>query len=116
MQITCATEPAPGHVNEDRAICGDGWAVVLDGATAPEGVDSGCVHDVNWLVSHLASAIARRMLLAFGAVDLRDLLADAIEELRQAHREACDLGNPDSQTARPRPSPSSTRPAACSTT
>jgi hypothetical protein len=43
-----------------------GWAVVLDGATAPEGVDSGCIHDVSWLVSHLAAAITRRMLLDGG--------------------------------------------------
>ena len=54
MRITYATEAAPGRVNEDTAVCGDGWAVVLDGATAPEGVDSGCVHDVRWLVRHLA--------------------------------------------------------------
>jgi len=97
MQIAYATEPAPGHLNEDRVVCGGGWAIVLDGATAPEGVDSGCIHDVNWLVSHLASAIARRMLL--NPVDLQALLADAIEELRQTHHGACDLGNPDSPSS-----------------
>src|SRR6266516_1939708 len=78
MQITYATEAAPGHVNEDRAVCGPGWAVVLDGATAPEGIDSGCIHDVSWLVSHLA---------------------DAIWELRKAHGVTCDLENPDSPSS-----------------
>ncbi len=97
MQITYATEAAPGHVNEDRAVCGPGWAVVLDGATAPEGIDSGCIHDVSWLVSHLAAAITRRMLLDGG--DLQGVLADAIWELRKAHGVTCDLENPDSPSS-----------------
>lgn len=97
MQITYATEAAPGHVNEDRAVCGDGWAVVLDGATAPDGVDSGCIHDVPWLVSNLAAGITRRMLLGGG--HLADVLAESIEETREAHKGACDLANPDSPSS-----------------
>ena len=97
MRITYATESAPGHVNEDYAICGNEWAVVLDGATAPDGVDSGCIHDVPWLVRHLAAGIARRILLDPGP--LPDLLAGAIEETRQAHAGACDLANPDSPSS-----------------
>src|SRR5436305_15249129 len=97
MQITYATESAPGHANEDAAVCGDGWAVVLDGAAAPEGVDSGCIHDVSWLVSHLATAITKRMLL--GAGELRDLLAASIKETSEAHVGTCDLANPDSPSA-----------------
>lgn len=97
MRITYATESAPGHVNEDYAICGNEWAVVLDGATAPAGVDSGCIHDVPWLVRHLAAGIARRILLDPGT--LPDLLAGAIEETRQAHGGTCDLANPDSPSS-----------------
>ena len=97
MRITYATESAPGHVNEDCAICGNEWAVVLDGATAPEGVDSGCVHDVPWLVRHLAAAVTRRILLDSGS--LPDLLAASIEETRDAHAATCDLGNPDSPSS-----------------
>ena len=62
MRITYATESTPGHVNEDCAVCGNEWAVVLDGATAPDGVDSGCIHDVPWLVRHLAAGVTRRIL------------------------------------------------------
>jgi hypothetical protein len=97
MQITYATESAPGSVNEDYAVCGNEWAVVLDGATAPEGVESGCIHDVPWLVRHLAAGIARRILLDPGP--LPDLLAGAIEETRAAHTGTCDLANPDSPSS-----------------
>lgn len=97
MKITYATESAPGRVNEDYAICGNEWAVVLDGATAPAGVDSGCIHDVRWLVHHLAAAVSRRMLLT--QLSLPDLLATSIEEIRDAHGGTCDLGNPDSPSS-----------------
>ena len=97
MRITYATASAPGRVNEDYAVCGNEWAVVLDGATAPDGVDSGCVHDVPWLVRHLAAAVTRRILLDSGS--LSDLLAGAIEETRDAHASTCDLGNPDSPSS-----------------
>lgn len=101
MQITYATEAAPGCVNEDRAVCGDGWAVVLDGATAPEGVESGCIHDVSWLVNHLAASITRSMLTTGDdlAGDLADMLALAIAETCRAHAGTCDLTNPDSPSS-----------------
>jgi hypothetical protein len=97
MRITCATESAPGYVNEDYAICGNDWAVVLDGATAPVGVDSGCIHDVPWLVRHLAAGVARRLLL--DTAPLPELLAGAIKETGDAHGSTCDLGNPDSPSS-----------------
>ncbi|MGE5134651.1 MAG: protein phosphatase 2C domain-containing protein [Gemmatimonadota bacterium] len=98
MQITHATASAPGLANEDYACAGADWAVVLDGATAPAGVDSGCVHDVVWLVRRLAAAIATRLLLA-GESTLPDLLAAAIEDTARAHTDTCDLGTPDSPSS-----------------
>jgi hypothetical protein len=97
MQVTYATESAPGRINEDYAICGNEWAVVLDGATAPPGVDSGCIHDVLWLVRHLAAAVTRHILLS--SAPLPDVLAASIEETRDAHAATCDLGNPDSPSS-----------------
>lgn len=97
MRITYATESAPGHVNEDYVICGNDWAAVLDGATAPDGVDSGCIHDVRWLVRHLAAGIARRVVLS--SAPLPDLLAGAIRETADAHSATCDLSNPDSPSS-----------------
>jgi hypothetical protein len=97
MQITSASESTPGRVNEDLAITSPDWAVVLDGATAPEGVDSGCIHDVPWLVRHLAAAIAEGMLLADERLD--GILAAAIERTCKAHAGTCDLSNPDSPSS-----------------
>lgn len=94
MQVTWASEAGGERANEDYAVTGPGWAVVLDGATAPEGIDSGCIHDVRWLVRQLAAAVAARMPTA--ALSLADLLAEAITDVRRAHDGTCDLANPDS--------------------
>lgn len=97
MQVTYATEAAPGRVNEDYVVCGPDWWVVLDGATAPDGVDSGCIHDVRWLVEQLAAAIAHQITATEAA--LPDVLAEAIGRVRVAHGGLCDLDNPDSPSA-----------------
>ncbi len=98
MQITHATKSTPGQVNEDYVCTGADWAVILDGATAPQGVDSGCIHDVPWLVHHLAAALSARLILP-DASSLCDLLAAAIKETCDAHAGTCDLGNPDSPSS-----------------
>ena len=89
-----ATGSAPGQVNEDYAICGPDWAVVLDGATAPAGIASGCIHDVPWLVRRIAASLSGRLPLS--RAPLTDILAAAIEDTRSAHADTCDLANPDS--------------------
>jgi hypothetical protein len=94
MQVTYASESTPGRVNDDYAICGPDWAVVLDGATAPAGVDSGCIHDVPWLVRHVAASLSNG--LSVSQSPLTDILAAAIEDTRNAHADKCDLTNPDS--------------------
>ncbi len=97
-QVAYATQAAPGAVNEDYAAAGPGWAFVLDGATAPRGVDSGCVHDVAWLVRRLASALAARLTAEPGG-SLASVLAGAIEQVCAAHTGTCDLANPDSPSS-----------------
>lgn len=96
--ISYATQPAPGAVNEDYVTAGHGWAVVLDGATAPAGVDSGCVHDVAWLVHRLAGALSARLTAEPGGT-LADVLAEAIKQVCAAHADTCDLANPDSPSS-----------------
>lgn len=98
MQISHATASTPGRANEDHVAAGPDWAMVLDGATAPAGVASGCVHDVRWLVRRLAAALGRRLTVADPA-PLAELLAAAIAETRDAHGGRCDLGNPDSPSS-----------------
>jgi hypothetical protein len=95
MQISQATASTPGRANEDYVATGTNWAVILDGATAPEGVDSGCIHTVRWLVHHLVAAASSRLALSEEST-LPSLLAEAIKETCDAHSATCDLNNPDS--------------------
>ncbi len=105
MFTEIASACAPGDAarpNEDLAIAGPSWAVVIDGATAPAGVDSGCAHDVAWLVARLGGALAARLSADAptpAPTPLPALLADAIADTVEAHGSGCDLGNPDSPSA-----------------
>jgi serine/threonine protein phosphatase PrpC len=95
MQILYASEPTPGHANEDFVITGPTWAVVLDGASAGPGIHTGCIHDVPWLVRHLGTELAR-LLTNATAAPLDDALAEAITATRRLHEHTCDLTNPES--------------------
>lgn len=79
-------------------VAGPEWAVVLDGATAPPGVDSGCAHNPAWLARRLGGALAVR-LAAEDDRPLDDLLAEAIKTVCELHADRCDLTNPDSPSA-----------------
>ncbi|MEU5876736.1 protein phosphatase 2C domain-containing protein [Spirillospora sp. NPDC047279] len=92
------SEATPGLGNEDYVVAGPGWVVVLDGATARPGVESGCVHDPGWLVRRLAAELGARLVLEDGT-SLRDLLADSIKGVRELHADTCDLDNPDSPSS-----------------
>lgn len=98
VRVSYASEQGQGAANEDRAVAGRDWAFVLDGATAPAGVDTGCHHDVGWLVDRLASTFATE-LSAERHRPLPDCLAAAIHTVRGAHGAGCDLDNPDSPSA-----------------
>jgi Protein phosphatase 2C len=88
---------AVARPNEDYAAAGPDWALVLDGATHFAGVDTGCIHDVPWLVGHLAAALVEQLILR--PVSLRETLASAIEATCSAHAGTCDLANPDSPSS-----------------
>ncbi|GAA3079139.1 protein phosphatase 2C domain-containing protein [Kribbella aluminosa] len=79
-------------------LTGPDFTLVLDGATAPKGVDSGCRHDVPWLVKQLAIQLAPA-LLAQSSAPLPDLLAEAIAGVRATHADTCDVSNPDSPSS-----------------
>lgn len=98
MQIIHASAATPGLINEDFVITGSSWAVLLDGATAPPGVNSGCIHDVPWFVHSLGAEFARRLTLS-PSEPLDDALATAITETRRLHEHTCDISNPDSPSA-----------------
>nr|WP_067812257.1 protein phosphatase 2C domain-containing protein [Actinomadura kijaniata] len=97
MRVSFGSEATPGRVNEDFVVAGPRWAVVLDGATAPPGIDSGCAHDPGWLVRRLGGFLGGRLAVE-GGEPLADLLAEGIKAVGEMHP-ACDLGNPDSPSA-----------------
>ncbi len=96
------SQPAPDRrppaVNEDLVLSGPDFVVVLDGATAGKGIDSGCRHTVAWLVQRLGRQLALPLLTGSTA-PLADLLADAIAALGREHADTCDLTNPDSPSS-----------------
>jgi len=102
VEIRLLSLPAPDRrppaVNEDLVLTGPDFVVVLDGATAPPGVDSGCRHTVAWLVGQLATRLAPP-LLSRSSAPLTDLLAEAITAVRAAHADTCDVTNPDSPSS-----------------
>ena len=100
MQITYATEPGGDHPNEDLVLAGPEFVIVLDGATAPPGIPSGCIHDVRWLVRHLGGQLASQLTLDDTADRmLAEHLADAIQWVNAQHTHTCDLDNPASPSS-----------------
>lgn len=71
---------------------------MLDGASPWPGAESGCLHDVPWLVKQLAVQLAPP-LLAQSAAPLADLLAESIAAVRLSHADSCDISNPDSPSS-----------------
>ncbi|HEY8480621.1 MAG TPA: hypothetical protein VIL71_12410 [Spirillospora sp.] len=92
------SEATPGRQNEDFVAAGPDWVVLLDGATAPAGVDSGCRHDPAWLVRRLGGGIAALLAREDGR-PLPDVVAEAIKITGESHTGTCDLENPDSPSA-----------------
>ncbi|RBQ21949.1 protein phosphatase 2C domain-containing protein [Spongiactinospora rosea] len=97
MRVTFATAPGADH-NEDLVVAAPTWAFVLDGATVPPGVRTGCVHDVSWLVARLGAALVNGLSTRPGE-PLPGLVAGAIERTMAAHAATCDLTDPDSPSA-----------------
>jgi hypothetical protein len=99
MDVSYACEPGRADVpNDDFVLAAEGFVIVLDGATAPAGVDSGCVHDVPWLVATLATHLAR-ILAAAPSAPLREALRSGIAATMATHGPACDLTNRDSPSS-----------------
>lgn len=98
MRVLIASEPgSPKGENEDFAAAAPGLLVMIDGAGAPAGLESGCVHSVSWYASHLGG-----LLLASAAklaVGLDEALATSIEAVSTLHVRTCDLGHPGSPSA-----------------
>lgn len=98
MRVLIATEPAgPGRDNEDFAAAAPGLGVVIDGAGAPAGLESGCSHSVSWYARALGGLFLAE---AFETkVSLAEALAASIERVNAMHSGTCDLRHPGSPSA-----------------
>lgn len=97
MSFRIVTEPGdPGRPNEDFAAAGATSAVLLDGVSAPPGVETGCLHGVAWYTRRLAA-----LLLAGSeaGLPLREALAEAVRTASALHADTCDLDNQESPSA-----------------
>ncbi|MEV1289964.1 protein phosphatase 2C domain-containing protein [Micromonospora sp. NPDC049679] len=99
MQVRLASEAAPGRTeNEDHAFQTGPLVAVLDGVTAPPGIDTGCIHGPAWYVSRLTARLTE-VASACSDDPLADNLAEAIRRVRGDHGNRCDLNNPATPAA-----------------
>lgn len=94
MRVRSASDPAPGRLENEDVVFRFGPLVgLLDGATVPDGFETGCVHGPGWYVRHLAARIGLA-LAARPAATLMSSLAAAILAVRADHGGDCDLDHP----------------------
>lgn len=98
MQVTMTSAAAwAGRVNEDFVGALPTAAVLVDGAGIP-GIESICRHGVAWYANRLGSSLLGH--LASGPDrSLSALLADAIVQVTDSHRDTCDVANAISPSA-----------------
>jgi hypothetical protein len=98
MRVTMTSVPArAGRVNEDFTGAVPTAAVLIDGAGIP-GTEVICRHGVAWYAGRLGG----RLLSLLSTVPERSLpalLAEAITQVTDDHRDTCDVTNPISPSA-----------------
>ncbi|MEU4781112.1 hypothetical protein [Micromonospora sp. NPDC023633] len=94
MRVRSASAPPPGRpANEDLVFRFGPLVGVLDGASVPEGFDTGCVHGPAWYVRHLAARLGLAEAVRPTAT-LMSNLAAAVLAVRADHGDECDLDHP----------------------
>lgn len=89
FEAQSCTAMGSGEANQDLALVGAGWALVLDGASPPAGVDVGCGHGVAWIVERLG--VHLRDCLNDRKGTLADTLLEAIRATVADHGPRCDM-------------------------
>jgi len=99
MLVTLVSRPAPNAPdNEDAAAATPFAAVVVDGATVPPGVNTGCRHNTAWYARRLSTEILAA-LADEPTTPLPAALEAAIAEVANSHVTTCDLGHPGTPAA-----------------
>ena len=98
MRVTMTSVAArAGRANEDFTGAVPTAAVLIDGAGIP-GTESICRHGVAWYASRLGGSLLGLLSLVRDR-SLSALLAEAIEQVTDDHRDTCDVANPISPSA-----------------
>ncbi|MFB4280892.1 protein phosphatase 2C domain-containing protein [Nonomuraea sp. MTCD27] len=79
------------RVNEDWVAASPDAVIVLDGVTAPRVASPGCTHPVSWFTQQIGG---RLFVLLGEAIDMQNVLATAIDQVAELHRESCNLASP----------------------
>lgn len=91
MRVSFASVPGSDEKpNEDAVVASGQSLVIVDGVTAPGGLNTGCVHGTPWYANNLASRIGTIVAEKTG-IELRVALAQALSEVAESHRDTCDL-------------------------
>lgn len=99
MLTSLASEPAfPGRATEDFAAVTDDLVILLDGATSPSGLETGCRHGTRWFARQLGTEVFATLVPDLER-DLADALADAIKTLTDRHSSTCDVRHPGHPSA-----------------
>ncbi|QFY13435.1 hypothetical protein GBF35_48865 [Nonomuraea phyllanthi] len=99
MRVAMASVAArrAGRANEDFTGAVPSAAVLVDGAGIPGG-ESTCRHGVAWYAGRLGAGLLS-LLSPVRDRGLATLLAEAIEQVTDEHRETCDVEDPISPSA-----------------
>jgi hypothetical protein len=99
MQVTLASRHSPDAAsNEDFIAATASVVVVIDGASVPAGLGTGCPHGTAWFARRLGTQL---LALVTTKTDHSptDSLAQAITDVAALHADTCDLGHPGSPSA-----------------
>ena len=99
MQVTLASRRSPDATsNEDFIAATPGVVVVIDGASVPAGLGTGCIHGTAWFARQLGTQLLA-LLTTQADRSPADSLAGAITDVAAFHADTCDLTHPGSPSA-----------------
>jgi len=99
MQVTLASRRSPdATANEDFLAATAAAVVVIDGASVPPGLATGCIHGTAWFARQLGARLLT-LLTSNSDQSPADSLAQAITDVAALHADTCDLGHPGSPSA-----------------
>jgi hypothetical protein len=99
MQVTLASRRSPDAIgNEDFIAATPSVVVVVDGASVPPGLGTGCTHGTAWFAHRLGTQLLA-LLSTEADRSPADSLAQAITDVAGLHAHTCDLSHPGSPSA-----------------